>query len=249
METITRSFRPKDGDWYTRDFVIMTKEEADEEGVEYVHWKEAKPGDWALSDDGLVGECFGEYKKMNRVKLAYAHPFRGRTTPLNAREFIDKRAWSRSGTPEAWDEREVRRRRTQRLIKAFIAFLIAGEKPDYQTLGNIYRSDEKNPEQTARKLLKNPTIRAEVDKQLADALIEQGLTQEETLKLLAEAKKEATDKEDRSVNEILKVYDRLAKLHGLEKKKRPTVTDFDYTEVVKGGDRARRLQGRVEGGE
>ena len=37
-----------------RQYSIFTKEEADNEGIEYKHWKEAEIGDYAISDDGYV---------------------------------------------------------------------------------------------------------------------------------------------------------------------------------------------------
>jgi len=40
-------------------FNIYTEEEAESEGLPYLHWKEAKEGDYAATDDGYVGLCIG----------------------------------------------------------------------------------------------------------------------------------------------------------------------------------------------
>ena len=37
-------------------YTIYTKDEAENEGVEYKYWKEAKKGDYALSDDNYVAK-------------------------------------------------------------------------------------------------------------------------------------------------------------------------------------------------
>ena len=40
-----------------REFEIYSKDEADKKGFAYIHWKHADKGDYALSDDGYIGEC------------------------------------------------------------------------------------------------------------------------------------------------------------------------------------------------
>ena len=37
--------------------VVLSKFNADEDGVKYVPWKSAKPGNWALTDDDFVALC------------------------------------------------------------------------------------------------------------------------------------------------------------------------------------------------
>ena len=37
-----------------KTYEIYTQEEADKEGLEYNHWRDAGEGQWALSDDGFV---------------------------------------------------------------------------------------------------------------------------------------------------------------------------------------------------
>lgn len=45
-----------------REYPVYTAEEAGEKGLAYVHWTEAKVGDWCLSDDGFVVKCFRIYE-------------------------------------------------------------------------------------------------------------------------------------------------------------------------------------------
>ena len=40
-----------------RTFNIWTQKEADDKGYFYIEWKHANEGDYALSDDGYVGDC------------------------------------------------------------------------------------------------------------------------------------------------------------------------------------------------
>ena len=52
MDTIRRRIGGK-----MRKFNIYTQDEADKKGCLYIEWKHADEGDYALSDDGYVGEC------------------------------------------------------------------------------------------------------------------------------------------------------------------------------------------------
>lgn len=50
-------------------YIIYTKEEAENEGVDYKYWKDAKKGDYALSDDNYVAKVIQrrKYKSNNGV--------------------------------------------------------------------------------------------------------------------------------------------------------------------------------------
>ena len=40
----------------SKTYEIYTKEEADKEGLQYNHWRDAGEGEWALSDDNFVSK-------------------------------------------------------------------------------------------------------------------------------------------------------------------------------------------------
>jgi hypothetical protein len=61
--TVRRKFRKYGkGDNEYHNYNVYERAEADALGLEYVYWKKARSGDWALSDDGLVFECFSSKK-------------------------------------------------------------------------------------------------------------------------------------------------------------------------------------------
>ena len=64
------------GNW--ENYEVYTKEEADNNGLSYKHWKDANEGDYGVSDDGYVGICLkrAEYtdkhnRKKTHVKMSY----------------------------------------------------------------------------------------------------------------------------------------------------------------------------------
>ena len=37
---------------------VYTKDEADNKKLDYVYWRQAEIGDWAITDDNFVSECY-----------------------------------------------------------------------------------------------------------------------------------------------------------------------------------------------
>ena len=62
MFTVTIKHR---GDASPTEYSVYEKEEMDEQGKEYIYWKEARVGDWALSDDGFCAKVIKRTKYPN----------------------------------------------------------------------------------------------------------------------------------------------------------------------------------------
>lgn len=56
------------GDKYPTTYTVYKQEEADEAGIDYVYWREADTGDYALSDDGYVAKVIKRKKYDARRK-------------------------------------------------------------------------------------------------------------------------------------------------------------------------------------
>ena len=56
-----------------KTYEIYTQEEADKEGIEYNHWRDAGQGEWALSDDGFVSKVIKRksYKGADKIDNVY----------------------------------------------------------------------------------------------------------------------------------------------------------------------------------
>ena len=42
----------------TGKYPIYDKAKAIEKGLDFVYWRQAEVGDWAITDDGYVAECY-----------------------------------------------------------------------------------------------------------------------------------------------------------------------------------------------
>jgi len=183
-------------------FRVYAQDEADELGIAYVHWKECTDGDYGLSDDGYVGKCMyrREYvtsknKRSTVVKLCYGTAFISKYSKIL---YEKNRAYNSYAhqRPQHWIEAEVRKKRTKNAVNAFVAYTIAGKKPDWEVLGTIYRSDEKEPEKTVKRLFKQKEIQTMVKDELKKVLIGKGITEEKVLDLHNEAIEMAREKND-----------------------------------------------------
>ena len=60
MDVIKRRLKQLDGKFREQEFLIFTKEEADERRLTYwPDWRDCLAGDWGLTDDGYVMQCRG----------------------------------------------------------------------------------------------------------------------------------------------------------------------------------------------
>ena len=78
-----------------------------------------------------------------------------------------------------WSEKEARRERTRRVVAVYVEMIIqrhtlTGE--DWDLLGKIYRSDEKNPTATVRTLFKSKGVKQMVRDELKSILVKADIT-------------------------------------------------------------------------
>lgn len=152
-----------------------------------VHWRQALPGQWALTDDGYATECL----KIRAYGEFTEHVFSiGRCTNLQKRPFLwserkETRDWS-GFRPWGWKDREAQRKRTKRAVQAYVQMTLTGYI-NWEILGNIYRPDQKKPAATVKRLFKEKEIQDMVQRELAAVLQQKGITQEFVLDTLKKA--------------------------------------------------------------
>ena len=239
-----------------RTFNIWTQKEADEKGYFYIEWKHANEGDYALSDDGYVGEClsrkvYTDKKGRTKTFIKCAH---GVQWVTNSGKFMyepNKEAGTYSHVkPSRWEEKEARTTRAKNAVNAYVADIIQGNKPDWEMIGKIYRPDQKIPEATARRLFKKKRIVDMVEKKLKEILIDKGITQEQVVDLQLEALDIARSKGD--ISNFLKVTDSFMDL--LQMKPGKVVTtdtvELDFsskiTEQIEAEDKKLKLERKIE---
>ncbi len=124
--------------------------------------------------------------------------------------------------PRNWADKELGKTRTKNLITAYVEQLLSNKPVDWDTLGNIYRPDQKTPAATVRRLLKQEVVKDMVDKKLKEVLVNKGVTEEFVLDTMLEAIEIAKNKLD--AGNLLKAADNLQDLLEMKPSKK-IVTD------------------------
>lgn len=212
MDIITRNLRTG-----RREFRVYTKEEADELSITYKPWAEGVAGDWVLSDDGYVAECysFKEYRMVSKkgkiridkfVRLAFGAYWVNKNTKCEyglrriTRDFCTTR-------PQPWGERESRRKIVKHVIRLY-AKMWLNNTVDLAKLGKIYAPKQLIPEASIKRLLRQPEIKEMVSKELRKVFQENGIDEKYVLELYKKVAGKAEEKENLST--VLRVADTLA---------------------------------------
>lgn len=184
MDKITR--RMGDG-WHT--YTIYTVAEALERDMVIVPWRISQAGDWALSDDGYVGEClrvFHSNAATQLITLSYGQSWSVTKAPMLYEERAGERNWA-VGDRKSRGKSEARRTRTKNAISAYVTMLLSGDKVDWDVLGNIYRPDRPIPSATVRIDFKKQAFVDMIQQELEKVLLAKGSSPSDTIEKYQEA--------------------------------------------------------------
>ncbi len=191
MDILKRKFRGEQ-----REFCIYSQDEAENAGINYVHWREARKGDWALSDDGYVGECLdvlGPYtnrlgKTARYMIFSYGKVFDYLSTKLNflERKFTKSYSWI---STKDWATKEAERKRGQRFITAYVMNFMAGVPIDWKKLGLIYRPDQngKQPDKTAKHLFKQEVFKKMIQQKMIEVFRGKNISEDDVIEMFRDA--------------------------------------------------------------
>lgn len=208
MDQITRLMR---NGWQT--FKIYTEAEAREENFVIVPWREAKVGDWALSDDGYVGKCIRVFEpaKCRLVVLTYGLGWTHAKKPMLYEERRAIKNWSSTSN---WAEQEARKTRSKNVVAAYVAMLVSDSKVDWDVLGRMYRPDYKRPLFGLKRDFKTKAFRKMIQQELERVLLEQGSSPKRTIAMYNDAFDVAVDKSQ--AGNMITVADRFSDLWRLK---------------------------------
>lgn len=179
---------------------IYTEEEAKAQGIEYVPWREATPGDWAITDDGYVMECENVYEtngKSNQVVLSGGRQWTSGNAEINFEKNHEIGIYTAS-KPRTWQEREARLGRTKRAMKVIAASIIETGKPDLETAAFVYRQDEEIPVATLKRLLRQEEVQKVLRDELRKMYEDEDFNERSVIQELKELRQEAKEKKDLS---------------------------------------------------
>lgn len=239
-----------------RTFKIYTQDEADKKGYLYIKWKHADEGDYALSDDGYVGEClsrkvYTDKKGRTKTFVKCAHGVQWVTNNGRFMYEPNKEAGTYSHVkPSRWEDKEARTTRAKNAVNTYVGNILNGEKPDWDLIGRVYRPDQKIPAATARRLFKKQRIVDMVEKKLKEILLNKGINKEHVVDLQLEGLEMARSKGD--ISNFLKVTDSFMDL--LQMKPGKVITtdsvELDFsskiTDQIEKEDKKMKLERKIE---
>jgi len=205
------------GDDNPTEYKVYEQEEMDSKSKKYVYWKEAREGDWALSDDGYCAEVIKRTKYPNdrgahtvylRLPWGYfmwnpKYPtqkfnVKGRVTPhtLKGRTYF-------SGLKKQEKMKNLAMCYAQTMNKDLAIDLALGSLTDQQHI-------------SWKRRMKTEVFRNMVREELQKLLNEHGYTADWTMELFGKAIDLAKDKKD--VSNIMRAVENLQDMHGMKDK-------------------------------
>jgi len=215
------------------DYEIFTEDEANEQGLEYSHWKVAPEGTFGLSDDGYIGLVIK--RKMydgNRmgdneyIRMPWGYTFynpkyhkkkfkaRGRMTPhtLSGKREIEVKLGGKKG---------------ENLAQVY------AQCGNYDlAIDWTYGDHTQNEHRTYKRWMKSETFKKMVREELNKLLKDKGFSEAETIDMLREAIEMAKDKKD--VTNLMRAVENLQDMHGMkDKEKQVQTTQLEATATRK----------------
>lgn len=218
----------------------LTKLEADDEGLDYVYWKDCPPMEglgWILTDDGYVlalRSCRTYEKGSSSCKFVRAWGGCAWATEKMEFNFTDFHANGRyndTNPEKSWDELEAGKNRTKRAVDVLLASYMSTGKFDWHRAGRVYRPDEEIPEATLKRLFRKQSIRKMITEELRAMYDDIGLDEKWTAEKVKKAGEIAEEKED-PLN-MLRAAQEAQKLLGME----PGIVRAERTESLEDGQK------------
>ena len=208
---------------------IYTSKEMDKLGKEYVSWKDAKIGEWALSDDGFCAKVINrkEYPNNNGQTSTYIRLPWGYflwnakypTIKFNVKGRMT--AYTISGKPQL--EVKKKSEKMRNLAMSYAQTMNKDLAIDL-ALGSLTNSQHG----MWKRRMKSEVFRDMVREELQELLTKHGMTEDYTLDLLGDTINTAKDKKD--VTNLMRAVENLQDMHGMkDKSKLKTTTQIEGT--------------------
>tara|TARA_X000001382_G_scaffold64136_1_gene44399 strand:- start:1855 stop:2676 length:822 start_codon:yes stop_codon:yes gene_type:complete len=187
-------------EYYEKAYNIYTLEEAKKNKLDYKYWKEAKAGEYGLTDDNYVAKCIKRRTYSGRVNVVY--PF--------GQQFINKSgsgkleyephkfsgSFSMISSKKAWETKKGKTLYKQ-FAKIYALMTLAG-KVNYQKLGKALGDSEALPSAKAKALLKKEWMQDMVNEEIKKHLDKKGIDEGNVIDMINEAYEIAKTKKDPS---------------------------------------------------
>ena len=184
-------------------FKVYSKKEAIDKGIVYRPWRECETGDFGISDDDYISKCiYSRSYKGTKDRYSNFAMGVGWTTRYCKIKYERNKAYGNYGQldpSKTWQDHEATSARGKRAVQAYVTQLLSDQPIDWDIIGRIYRSDQKIPAATVRRLFKEEKFKKMIDKKIEEVLIKKGITQDMVCDINLDALQIAKSKGDASV--------------------------------------------------
>ena len=207
-----------------KTYEIYTKEEADKEGLEYNHWRDAREGQWALSDDGFVSKVITRksYKsnsEIDNVYLRFAWGYTFYNPRYRGRELNVK---GRKSNTTMSGKRPIEVKSKQKKMQN-LAMVYAQTMNTDETIAKVCGEVTSSEDRRVKRYMRTEVFKGMVREELSKLLSDHGMTENYTLDLLERTIGMARDKKD--VTNLMRAIENLQDMHGMKDKHLVKTTD------------------------
>jgi len=202
--------------------MVYTEQEAQQEGIEYVPWREVEQGQWALTDDGYVAECLhcNVYtNRKNRTRKMMRFVF-GKVVPGNSplifQSFKDKGDYNRI-KPKGDLENGSLKQKYKNFAFMYAQQMVYKGYVNWKMLGKAFNPKAIDPKTNAKRLAKVPKMAKMIQDEIKKALLDNNITPDSVIKMVLEASDTAKVKKDPA--NMLKAADMLMDVLQMKVKK------------------------------
>ena len=229
----------------SKTYEIYTKEEADKEGLQYNHWKNAGEGQWALSDDGFVSKVIKRkaYKgtdKIDNVYLRFAWGYTFYNPEYKGKELKVK---GRKSNTTMSGKRPIEVKAKQKKMQN-LAMVYAQTMNTEDTIARVCGEVTSNEDRRVKRYMRTEVFKGMVRDELTKLLSTHGMSEDYTLDLLESTIKKAQDKGD--VTNLMRAIENLQDMHGMKDKHPIKTTDtLEATSTTKLIDELREEENKL----
>ena len=208
----------------SKTYEIYTKEEADKEGLQYNYWKEAREGQWALSDDNFVSKVITRKKyptnnQIDNVYLRFAWGYTFFNPEYKGKELKVK---GRQSNTTMTGKRPIEVKAKQERMKN-LAMVYARTLNTDDTIAKVCGEISSNQDRRVKRYMRTEVFKGMVRDELSKLLTKHEMSEDYTLELLAKTIKKAQDKGD--VTNLMRAIENLQDMHGMKDKHLIKTTD------------------------
>jgi len=228
-----------------KTYEIYTQEEADKEGLEYNHWRDAREGKWALSDDGFVSKVIKRkrYTKddgIDNVYLRFAWGYTFYNPRYRGRELKVK---GRKSNTTMSGKRPIEVKSKQKKMQN-LAMVYAQTMNTDDTIAKVCGEVTSNEDRRVKRYMRTEVFKGMVREELSKLLSTHGMTENYTLDLLERTIGMAKDKKD--VTNLMRAIENLQDMHGMKDKHLVKTTDtLEATSTTKLIDELREEENKL----